>query len=345
MAVKIVKKDFLLDENGKVKNYGFSKDMVLTYNKKVAKTPRNIKEQDTYYISNGRFALRLSITDFYSFGMLSASVVDFIKKRCYFNSSKIKKNKSLSILASNEKIGISQLKTNNAEFTFEKQDAQIHLTGKFKEFFTEFSPADLKFDFVLKGNPEEVFMESCCFKNPYQFCLGSSYCQLTAAGRFNINNDEYGIDGEEALATGHYYRAALPHKIEIRGASLQTVLENGKPLTVHLTMGPGDNEINDKSLLYFDGKLETVDEVNIYVQKKGYGKDYMGTWTFYSRDGKIELIFEPLMQNKYKKFGFFTFQNHHQVFGVFSGKIKLDSGEELKIKNVTGYSQHIFNLW
>lgn len=345
MAVKLAKKDFLLDENGKVKNYGFSNDIVLSYNKKVAKNPRKIKEQDTYFISNGRFAIALSITDFRCCGMLSATVVDFIKRKCYFNSSKIKKNKTTDILSSDPKSGMSHLKTKNAEFTFQKEKGQTHLVGNFKDFFDEYAPYNLEFDFVVKGEPQQAFMESCCFKNPYQFCLGNSYCQLKADGRFNINKDQYGLDENEAMATFHFYRASLPHKIEIRSASLQTIFEDGKKLTMHLSMGPGDNEVNDKSLLFVDGKLETVDEVNIYVQKKGYGKDFMGTWTFYSRDGKIELVFEPIMQNRYKKLGFFSFQNHHQVFGVFSGKIKLDNGEELKIKEVTGYSQHIFNLW
>ena len=43
MAEKMVKKDFLLEEGGRVKNYGFAKNMVLTFNRDCCK---NLKPKD-----------------------------------------------------------------------------------------------------------------------------------------------------------------------------------------------------------------------------------------------------------------------------------------------------------
>ena len=37
--------------------------------------------------------------------------------------------------------------------------------------------------------------------------------------------------------------------------------------------------------------------------------------------------------------------NQHQVFGLFTGTIILDSGEKIKIRNFLGFAEKVVNKW
>ena len=89
MSEQIKKKNKLLGTDGKVLNYGYADSALLEYNKECAKNKNKIKEQDSYYISNSRFALCLSIYDLGRVGIVSACIMDSFKKKTYFKASKI----------------------------------------------------------------------------------------------------------------------------------------------------------------------------------------------------------------------------------------------------------------
>jgi hypothetical protein len=35
----------------------------------------------------------------------------------------------------------------------------------------------------------------------------------------------------------------------------------------------------------------------------------------------------------------------HQVFGLFSGKVKLDNGDEIIVKDLLGFAEKVYNRW
>ena len=344
MSEKLVKKDVLLNADGRVKNYGFTDKLVLSYNQDCAKNKKKIKAQDSFYISDSRFALSLAITERNGLAFATATVVDFMRNKVYFNKSKIKRTLNATILSDNPEKGVSYLKTENAEFKFDINGGKTHLTGYFDNFFTNETNSNFVFDFTVQLDNKMDFLESSTFKNPYHFCFTNTICALSVAGRFTLAGKEYGIYEEESQALYEFSRGCFPLKTTMRNACLLFKVDREKLLAMKLSMGPGNNEINDKSMLCYDGKMEFIDEVKIYIQKQGSGKDYMGTWTFYSSDGKIELTFDPVALNKHKIFGLCFLHNHNQAFGSFSGKITLDDGSMIKLENVNGYADHIINI-
>lgn len=346
MSEQIKKKNKLLGTDGKVLSYGYADSALLEFNKECAKNKNKIKEQDSYYISNSRFALCLSIFDWGKMAVLSACVVDCLKQKCFFKHSKIKKDKSKSILSLSDEVGNSVLKTDDAEFKFEKDKNNTHLVGYFNNFFDKDAPYIFTFDLMIdKTGIKNCFLESSCFKNPYQFCLANTTCGMGASGRFSCEGNDYGFFEQDTYASCDFTMALLPSKTTVRTACIQTKIDGNKDFGIKLSMGPGNNEVADKSMIYIGDKIEFVDEVKIYIQKQGRGKDFLGTWTFYSSDGKVELTFEPFIQNKHKLFGGLNFHNHHQVFGYYSGKIKCDDGNVLKLDKTFGYAEYLNNLF
>ena len=75
---EIIKQDYLLNDNGELKHCGFSRKMLLKYDRKMIKANKlKIKEWDYYLIYNSDYALALTIADNSYMGMLSASIIDF----------------------------------------------------------------------------------------------------------------------------------------------------------------------------------------------------------------------------------------------------------------------------
>jgi len=37
--------------------------------------------------------------------------------------------------------------------------------------------------------------------------------------------------------------------------------------------------------------------------------------------------------------------NQHQVFGHFSGKAILDNGQEIRVQNLLGFAEKVYNRW
>ena len=73
--------------------------------------------------------------------------------------------------------------------------------------------------------------------------------------------------------------------------------------------------------------------------------DYLRPWTFTSNDGRFEMDFQPLI-DRYSKFNLLIIKSEqHQVFGHFTGKVVLDSGQELRINRFLGFAEDVYNRW
>lgn len=64
MQNQIINSENLLNEKGKLGHCGYSKQMLLNYDrKKVAAAPWRIKEWDYYYIGNNEYGIALTVAD------------------------------------------------------------------------------------------------------------------------------------------------------------------------------------------------------------------------------------------------------------------------------------------
>ena len=72
----------LLDENGNLKEAGFSYQLVKKYNRNAIKAGKSrIKEWDYYYVGNDEYGVALTVADNSYMSLVSVSVLDFISKK------------------------------------------------------------------------------------------------------------------------------------------------------------------------------------------------------------------------------------------------------------------------
>ncbi len=75
-------------------------------------------------------------------------------------------------------------------------------------------------------------------------------------------------------------------------------------------------------------------------------EDYMSPWTFTSDDGHFEMDFVLVIDGT----GCITdaklvSSDRHQVFGKFTGKVILDDGTVIEVKDFLGFAEKVTNKW
>ena len=118
-----------------------------------------------------------------------------------------------------------------------------------------------------------------------------------------------------------------------------------KEIGFNIGYGFGDTSNASENMLFVNGKAHKLDQVKFNIPVKD-GKDmFMNKWTFSSNDGRFEMDFVPVLdRNSYTSVGVIS-SDQHQVFGKFSGKMILDDGEVVEIKEFMGFAEKVINYW
>ena len=319
---------------------------MLEYNREVIRKRSRIKEWDYYYISDNRFGLCLTISNLSYATAISASVIEFNSRTQVNNTSLALFPKNKPILSETSVAGLSMAKTKNADFKFEIKDGKRYLTGLFKNFYPENGlNRDLEFEIVLSDEPEESMVKVTPFKKKHQFYYNHKMNGMLAEGKFTYKGKTYVYDKSETLATLDWGRGVLPYSSIWYWASLQAKTYDGHIIGFNLGKAFGDNTDATENMIFIDGKAHKIGDIRINIRRDDRKNDYMGTWTFYSDDGRLELMFEPML-DRYAPFNALVVAFlPHQVFGKFSGKLTLDDGTVMEIDNINGFAERVVNRW
>lgn len=333
----------LLDVNGFLNQDGYSKKMIVNYNKENVKKKKRLKEWDYYFVGDSRLALCLTISDLSFAGVISASVVDFVNRKHYDKTSISLFPKEKVELPLTSGKGKSHYKTKDAEFTFLVENGKRHLFGKYKNFYSK-QKQDLEFDIELFDEPEESMVKVTPFKNKNHFYYNQKINLIKAVGFFTFKGKRYEFNSASTYATLDWGRGVLPYNTKWYWASMNANVF-GDAVGFNFGKALGDNTQATENMIFFNGKAHKIGRVDINIQRKNKKRDYMGEWTFYSDDGRVELVFEPIL-DRYVPFNALVLAFiPHQVFGIYSGKLVLDDGRVVVIENKLGFAERVVNRW
>jgi len=345
MQKRLEKKDCLLNPDGSLKHVGYCESPVLRYNREDIQKKSRIKEWDYYLVMDSDFALCLTISNLSFAGVLSASVVDLKKGKHYNKSAVVPFAKDKVKLALSPESGTCEFETKQASFKFVSKEGIRHLVGFYKNFYKDKENRDLEFDILLDGAGHDMMVKTTPFKKKQHFYYNVKQNCMKASGFFTFFGRKHEFVKSNASGTFDFGRGVLPYKSMWYWASMSAVRHDGTTFGFNLGRAFGDNSAATENMIFVNGKAEKVEDVKIYIQRKKYGNNYMGTWTFYSSDGKVELMFEPIVDRYAPFYAVFLAFLPHQVFGRYTGKITLDSGEVVNIEDMLGFSERVTNLW
>lgn len=334
----------LLDKSGKLNQAGYSTSMVKKYNREdIGVSKLKIKEWDYYLVYNDSYAVALTVADNGYMGMLSASVIDFENKKEKTSSIIDLFTMGKYNLPQTSKKGDVEVKTNQAEFKFIHEKENRHLVVEFKKFDGD---KNLNVDLWLTNEPYENMCIATPFKNkPKAFYYNQKIVGFKAYGSVQFGEQKIEFKETDTVGILDWGRGVWTYKNTWFWSSMAGYVD-GHSIGFNLGYGFGDTSNASENMVFYDGHATKLEDVVFEIPKTKNGKyDYLMPWKITSSNGAIELSFAPII-NRHSDTNLLVLRsNQNQVFGRFSGNIRLKGGENIEIKNMLGFAECVYNKW
>lgn len=342
MQHEILESKALLDTDGNIAEPGFAKKLLPVYRRADIKAPKaRIKEWDYYLISNGHFAVALTVADNGYMGLDSISFLNFdegwektVSPMCAFPMG----NRNLPETSATGDISI-ETKKHSLSFRHVKNTRVLEF--RMSKFF-DGQPIGGKI--TLSDEPEESMVIATPFEKKAHFYFNQKINCMRAEGYVTVRGKRYEFTPDTAFAVLDWGRGVWTyHNTWYWGSASYQV--DGVPFGWNIGYGFGDTSAASENMLFYNGKAHKLSQVSFYIPKKDGRFDYMSPWTFTSDDGRFEMDFTPVLDRAACTDVFVIKSDQHQVFGRFSGTAVLDDGTKIEIRDFPGFAEHVENKW
>ena len=343
MQKEIKEEKALLNEDGELTEAGYSKKMLLKYNRNSIKAKKlRIKEWDYYLVYNDKFGFALTVADNSYMGLYSATFLDFTNKRQVTKTNMRFMTRGKTNMPSSTYSGNVEVKSKKYNYFFERTLNKRELNVYIKNFYKDES---LIANITLTDEPEESMVIATPFwEKKNAFYYNQKIVGFKASGVIKIGEQKFDLP-EGTLGILDWGRGVWPYKNTwYWGAGVREI--GGKKFGFNIGYGFGDTSNATENMLFYEGKAHKLEEVKFNIPQTEKGKDdFLKPWTFTSSDGRFEMEFTPILDRHSNASALIISSNQHQVFGRFSGKAILDDGKKIEIRNFLGFAEKVVNRW
>lgn len=330
----------LLDEKGNIFEPGYAFSLLKKYDRNKIKASKwRIKEWDYYYVGDDQYGVALTIDDNGYMGLVSASILDFKNKKHYnkanifwFCFGKVKMPSS----SDNGNI-FKKGKGYQANFINENGNRSLYLKiDKFNKNKT------LEVNLELQPSGPHSMVIATPFLKKKHFYYNQKINNLIAKGSFKFGDLYYEFNNN-ARGVLDWGRGVWTYSNTWYWSSLNSV-QDGHNIGFNLGYGFGDTKAASENMLFVDDKVYKFEDVVFDIPKNKNKEQYLSTWKIHSKDKKINLSFEPILDRHDSTNAIIISQNAHQVFGRFSGTFETQEGT-ITITNLLGFAEKVKNRW
>ena len=336
---EVTNEQLLLDDQGELREPGWSKSLVQQYRRSMIKAPKfRIKEWDYYLVTSDRFAAAFTISDDGYIGLQSVSLLVFGEKpwehtETVLNAFPMGKLK----LPEDSSTGETKYADKRLQMSFVPKDGARHITCHFENFM-DGKPLDA--DIVLEQPPMDTMVIATPWPKKHAFYYNQKINCMRASGAVSFDGETYQFDPATDFGTLDWGRGVWTYDNTWFWGSGNADVD-GNAFGWNIGYGFGDTSAASENILFWNGTAHKLDDVTFNIPESGY----MDTWTFTSSDGRFEMTFEPVLDRAacldYKV----IVSDQHQVFGRMSGKAVLDDGTEVNIKDVMCFAEKVHNKY
>ncbi len=340
---EITQPDRLLNEEGELKTKGYSKKMILEYDRQHIKAPfYKIKEWDYYLIGNEEFAIALTVADNSYLGLVSVSLLDFRYPWYKTTSVLIPFTFGRLKLPSTSQKGNIQYKNRKVQVEFLNNGVTRNLRMYMKNFNGH---KDFECDFLLYDEPEDSVVMAIPFEEDRKaFYYNQKINCIKVQGIARYDDKEYAFHPKSSFATLDWGRGVWTYNNTWYWGSASGLVD-GKPFGFNIGYGFGDTSAATENMLFYEGKAHKLLDVSFEIPIIEDEYKYMEQWRFTSSDQRFEMSFTPILDREdFMSVGIIS-SDQHQVFGLFSGRAVLDNGEIIHVENFLGFAERVSNKW
>ena len=334
---EVTKRQRLLTADGFIAEPGWSRQPVWEYSRKdIHALKTKIKEWDYYLVMGDGFGVAFTISDDGYIGLQSISFLDFTKP---FENTKTvlslfpmgKLNMPPSTVTGN-----CHFSNKNCSMDFIVENEQRIIRCSMTDFH---EGHDISCDITL----EQPQMDSMTIAIPWTGTKAFYYDQkincMPASGSILFDGKEYTLDPSKNFGILDWGRGVWTYNNTWYWGSCNCVI-GGKPFGFNIGYGFGDTTAASENIVYYDGKGHKLDDITFNIPEK-----YTDKWTFTSSDGRFETEFTPVIDRKACLNAGIVMSDQHQVFGKMSGRVVLDDGTPLELKDVMCFAEKVHNRY
>ena len=328
----------LLDGSGNLREPGYAKRLLPIYRRADIKAPASrIKEWDYYLIANDHFAVALTIDDNGYMGLDSISFLHF--------DQRWERTKSPMRAFPMGRTGLPESSASGTTATSGRGYAMAfyHEDGARKISFhmDKFRGKDAIEGIVqLTDEPDESMVIATPFDKPGHFYYNQKINCMRARGQVQLGDKTYCFDPADSFGVLDWGRGVWTyHNTWYWGNGNGTV--NGHRVGFNIGYGFGDTSAASENMIIYDGTAHKLSKVSFNIPADSYTKP----WTFTSDDGRFEMDFVPVIDRAARTNALIIESDQHQVFGRFTGKMVLDGGEIIELKDFMGFAEKVHNRY
>ncbi len=340
MQTEIISPARLLNSDGVPNNPGWSRDLILEYSRNDIKAPRfKIKEWDYYCILSDNAGVSFTIADNGYMGFIAATVFDFEKPE------EISKDLITLFPLGKFKMPVS---SKTGDVLFENKTVSMKFIRKKEERLIEVAFRNFKDKQTLEANirlnqPDryETMVIATPFpKNKHAFYYNQKVNCMPAEGKLTLGDRTIPFDPRKSFGVLDWGRGVWTYNNTWYWGSASGKVGNDL-FGFNIGYGFGDTSRATENLLFFNGKVHKLDQVEFHIPADSYLK----SWTFSSNDSRFEMDFQPILDRHSNTNLLFLQSDQHQVIGRFSGKAILDDGKEIIMSDFLGFAEKVMNRW
>ena len=336
---EVTNEQLLLDDQGELREPGWSKSLVQQYRRSMIKAPKfRIKEWDYYLVTSDRFAAAFTVSDDGYIGLQSVSLLVFGDEPWEHTETVLNAFPMGKLhLPEDSSEGETKYADKRLQMNFVPKDGARHITCHFENFM-DGKPLDA--DIVLEQPPMDTMVIATPWPKKHAFYYNQKINCMRASGAVSFDGETYQFDPATDFGTLDWGRGVWTYDNTWFWGSGNADVD-GNAFGWNIGYGFGDTSAASENILFWNGTAHKLDDVTFNIPESGY----MDTWTFTSSDGRFEMTFEPVLDRAacldYKV----IVSDQHQVFGRMSGKAVLDDGTEVNIKDVMCFAEKVHNKY
>lgn len=331
----------LLDEKGNLSEAGYAFSLVKEYDRRKIKGLKSrIKEWDYYFINDDEYGIALTIDDNSYMGLVSVSILDFENNREWTKSYMRWFTNGSTQFPSSTDDGDIFVENKKYSMFFQNRNGKRRLVCHMKNIV---KGKDFTCDIALEKTTDKTMVIATPFDKKKHFYYNQKMNLLKARGYFSFGNLHHQFK-KDSLGVLDWGRGVWTYSNTWYWSSLNAVQDKHR-IGFNLGYGFGNTKAASENMFFIDKEAYKLNDVVFKIPKDKKGKlVFLKKWEIVSKSKDIDLTFEPCIDRYANTNAIVIQSNQHQVFGYFSGTIKVED-KEYKLSRLLGFAEMVKNRW
>ena len=333
----------LLNASGDLAEPGWARSLLPVYRRSdIRVSPMRIKEWDYYLITDGHVGLALTIADNGYMGLDSVSFLDFDEGWEQTKSPMRLFPMGKTGLPESSADGASEIARGGYAMAFYHEDGARRLSFHMDRFLDGDAIEGIV---TLSGAPEESMVIATPFDKPGHFYYNQKINCMRSEGWITLGKRRIELTPDRFFGVLDWGRGVWTYHNTWYWGSASGELD-GVPFGWNIGYGFGNTAAASENVLFYDGRIHKLGTVEFHIPKDEKGRNaYLNVWNFTSDDNRFYMDFTPVLDRSALTSAIIIKSDQHQVFGRFTGRVTLDDGTVLPVRDFFGFAEKVENKW